>query len=44
VAAFSVDVEHWAAQASVLMLASGTVWSRATAQLDLSPVEMFLKL
>jgi hypothetical protein len=25
------------------MLASRTVWSRAAAQLDLSPVEVFLK-
>src|SRR6266700_7278363 len=40
---FRVYGEHRAAQTSVFMLASGTVWSRATAELDLSPVEVFLK-
>jgi hypothetical protein len=28
----------------MLMLASRTIWSRATTQLDFSPVEVFLKL
>jgi hypothetical protein len=40
---FRVHGEHRATQTRMLMLASGTVWSRATTQLDLSPVEVFLK-
>jgi hypothetical protein len=40
---FWVDVEHGATQTGMLMLAGRTVWSRASAQLDFSPVEVFLE-